>query len=344
MPRAPVDDRGVPYQPVALAELALHADSQADRDSARRLQRQLKRVRDEVSRRWSFRRMLVTMPVALGVAAVAFPALLWLFGAWTGGFPSMLAVLVTFGLMQWIDWRISLRRLRHGVGATIVAHGYCARCAYSLKGLETHPDGAIVCPECGAAWIAARITRPHWTGVQPPLAEAPPLLPRLLFIRPPLVNDARGVLVRRMDSWLLSVWPDRRRALGRERVQRLRRTLRSRGRWLRWTLAAFLAATTIWVLTLLAHLEGVEDPAGWLAIVGIVAGALLLGFASLAAVLGELDIPESHFARTAAAEGLCAACAGELGPADTDGYRVCIACGATWRAEHPPDQPSPPAA
>ncbi len=321
-----------------LAELALRADSQADRESARRLQRQLKRARDEASRRWSFGRMLVTAPVTLFVAIIAFPTFLWVFGAWTGGFPSMLAVLVTFGLMQWIDWTISVRRLRHGVGATIVAHGYCARCAYSLKGLEAQPDGAIVCPECGAAWTAARITRPHWTGVQPPLAEAPPLLPRLIFIRPPLVNDARGVLVRRVDSWLLSVWPDRRKAMGRERVLRLRRALRSRGRWLRWSLAAFLAAAAVWVLTLLTRLEGVEDPARWLAIIGIGGGALLLGFASLAAVVGELDIPESHFARTAEAEGVCATCAGELGATDAGGYRVCIACGATWRAPTAPDQ------
>ena len=288
--------------------------------------------------------MLVTVPITLFVAAVAFPTFLWLFGVWTGGIPTMLAVLLTFGLLQWFHWKVSVRRLPHGVGATIVAHGFCAKCAYSLNGLEAQPDGAIVCPECGAAWSASRITRPHWTGVQPPLAEALPLLPRLIFIRPPLVNDARGMLVRRVDSWLLSVWPDRRQALGRVRVQRLRRALHSRGRWLRWALAAFLAVAAIGVFAQFTRLDGVDEQWRWLAATGIVTLALLLACSSLAALLGEFGIPESHFARAAAAEGVCAACLGELRPPDPDGYRVCIACGATWRAQHPPDQPPPPSA
>lgn len=332
MARSPLDDRGIPYEPVVLAELALRADSQADRESARRLQGQLKRARNEISPRWTSRRILATMPIAVFIALVCIPTFLWLFGGSRGSVLLALSALAVLA-HKWFERRLKVERLRHGVGSTIVAHGFCARCAYSLKGLDAQPDGVIVCPECGAAWIAARITRPHWTGVKPPIAEAPPLLPRLIFIRPPLVNDARGVLVRRIDSWLLSVWPDRRQAMGRERVQRLRRALRSRGRWLRWTAAAFLAAAAVWVLTQFTRLDGVDEQWRRLVATGIVALALLPACASLVALLGETGIPSSHFARTAAAEGVCAACAGELGPADAGGYRVCIACGATWREE-----------
>ncbi|MCW5776164.1 MAG: hypothetical protein KIS87_06980 [Phycisphaeraceae bacterium] len=343
MARPPLDDRGVPYEPVALAELALRADSQADRDSARRLQGQLKRARHEITPRWTSRRILATMPIAAFIALVCIPTFLWLFGGSRGSVllaVSALAVLAH----KWFERRLKVERLHHGVGATIVAHGFCARCAYSLKGLEAMPDGTIVCPECGAAWIAARITRPHWTGMHPPLAEAPPHLPRLLFIPPPLVNDARGVLVRRMDSWLLSVRPDRRQAMGRERVQRLRRALRKRGRWLRWPLAAFPAVTSIWLLAQFTHLDGVDEQWRVLIAAGIVIPALLLACSSLVALLGEFGIPLSHFARTAEAEGVCAACAGELAPADAAGYRVCITCGATWRAPTEPEQRTHPPA
>ncbi|MEO1007926.1 MAG: hypothetical protein AAFX79_05130 [Planctomycetota bacterium] len=35
----------------------------------------------------------------------------------------------------------------------------CPSCRYDLGGLASHPDGCILCPECGAAWRADHIGR-----------------------------------------------------------------------------------------------------------------------------------------------------------------------------------------
>lgn len=37
-------------------------------------------------------------------------------------------------------------------------HGVCPSCGYALAGIEAQADGCVQCPECGAAWRAARIT------------------------------------------------------------------------------------------------------------------------------------------------------------------------------------------
>lgn len=344
MPRSPVDDRGAPYQPVALAELALRADSQADRDAARRLQRNLKRVRDEVSRRWSMQRILLAMPATLVVLVVVFPTLLWLFGGRVGSIGGLLAVLITFAVMQHVDRTLATLRIRRGIGATLTAHGFCAQCGYSLRGLERQADGAVICPECGAAWAASRVTRPHWDGPQPPLTTKPPVVLRMLLLNPPIVNDARGVLVRRTDSWLIGIGKSRRQTIGTEQVRSLRHAVRSEGRWIRWSLAMLLGVATFWVLSLFTRIGNLEDSEWTVAAAGIAALSLALGLGAFSVLTGELGITPRRFASATTERGLCAACLGELRPPDPDGRRVCIACGATWQASPAPEQRSHPAA
>ncbi|HRQ71690.1 MAG TPA: hypothetical protein PLU35_01540 [Phycisphaerales bacterium] len=338
MPRSPVDDRGVPYQPVALAELALRADSQAERDAARNLQRDLKRVRDEASRRWSMHRFLLAAPATLVVLVVVFPTLLWLFGGRVGLIGGVLAALVAFAVTQQIERSLAMRRIQRGIGATLSAHGFCARCGYTLRGLERQADGTAICSECGTAWSVSRVTRPHWEGTQPPLTEKPPVVLRVLLLNPPIVNDDRGVLVRRTDTWLIGVGRSRRQSLGEDRIRSLRHALRVEGRWIRWPLTAVLGASTLSALFQFTRIGSLEGADWIIAVVGIVALSLALGLGTFSTLTGELGITPRRFGAATTERGLCAACLGELRPPDPEGYRVCIACGATWQAPTEPGQ------
>ncbi len=42
----------------------------------------------------------------------------------------------------------------------LLARAACPTCTYSLSGLDEHPDGCVVCPECAAAWSAHAISTP----------------------------------------------------------------------------------------------------------------------------------------------------------------------------------------
>lgn len=44
------------------------------------------------------------------------------------------------------------RANRVRIARTIVKHGYCASCGYSLAAIALAEDRCTVCPECGSAW------------------------------------------------------------------------------------------------------------------------------------------------------------------------------------------------
>ncbi|MCW5777642.1 MAG: hypothetical protein KIS87_14495 [Phycisphaeraceae bacterium] len=53
-----------------------------------------------------------------------------------------------------IAWRIRRKSQRKAVLAWL-SIGHCAACGYSLRALGPEFDGAVLCPECGAAWRLA---------------------------------------------------------------------------------------------------------------------------------------------------------------------------------------------
>jgi len=336
--RPALDDRDRSYVPVVLAEMALRAEGAADRDAARSLQRSLRAIAAEETRRWSFDRLLAGLALG-GAAVVVGVALFAVAGATFGAVPAVIFVLLMIGVLSAVDRAIATRRIGSAIGATIAAHGFCASCGYSLRGLQPAEDGCLVCPECGGAWRAGRITRPHWSRPLRALAPRPGVPLRTIFVRPPVAQDDRSMLCRRLDSWLLSVPRTRRRAIGAGRLRRLRAEIRRSSLWLRATLAALLVIPLVW---LFAHMPPAvtapESAAMWL---GWSLGLLVLAAALVATLAGELGIRTRHLVGACVADSLCASCAADLLGPDAEGFRVCPACGASWSPVYRAEPPGP---
>lgn len=59
-------------------------------------------------------------------------------------------------------------RIADTLSARAISAGICGSCGYSLDMLRPERDGCVVCPECGAAWSARRITPSATHGLQEP--------------------------------------------------------------------------------------------------------------------------------------------------------------------------------
>ncbi len=234
------------------------------------------------------------------------------------------------------------RRVAAQLAATAVAEGICGGCCYSLRDLPVEPDGCVVCPECGAAWQARRITRPHWatdaslgsraeggrggTGVN--------WLVRFITLTPPpqqlLAPDDRGRFVSVVDSRLLLVPEVRRRELGSARVGAARRMLRRIRRVPRVLLA--LPELTIAALCLYSASSFVNGPDRGLTLVMLIPTSifLLLGVGLL---FSHAFYSPRQAARAMVGLSLCPSCARPLDglPIDADGCAVCPECGGSWR-------------
>lgn len=335
--RPALDDRDREYTPAVLAEMALHAESQAARTAARDLQRALRRIVREETRRWSVERVSygLVLGVAIGVVAMV---VLTVVGAAFGGGASLIAFLVVVAFAMSLERAAARRRIGGAVGATITAHGFCGACGYSLRGLAAEGDGCLVCPECGGAWRAGRITRAHWEAPRRTLAPLQPLALRAILVRPPVVPDHRGMLCRRLDSWLLTIPRERRREIGRGRVAEMRREIRRPSLWIRAVLAALLLAPLLWMLTMTPTADGGTGGATlgalWTAWAAL---AILLALAVAAALTGEIGVRSRRVAAACVSRSLCAACGSDLRGPEADGFAVCPACGASWMRHEPAD-------
>lgn len=325
-----VDDRGEPYTPVPLGELTRHVESPEDRQAARALARTLKRVAKEETHRWSIDRFLIGSGLSVVFVGILLGTVTLLGGAF-GALPLLVILLLIAVAVSLADRRVAVRRMQRGIGATIVAHGYCARCGYSLEGLEAVGEEPVYsCPECAAVWRADRVTRPHWGPAMLPLAPRPRLSMRLRQIRPPVIVDARGMLCRRVDSWLVSLGSARRAELGRERWRRVRAAIRGPSRWLRLVISAVLVAGLVWLGFHMPWGEDFEpEQVVWLWVLWACGVVLLLS--TLASTLrSDLGISARRVVRVCGDDGLCASCGGDLPDSGEGACRVCSRCGASW--------------
>ena len=348
--RRSLDDRGRPYTPVPLAQLALNAPDQPTRNTARALQSSLRAVVKEQTRRWSLDRVLIGLLLAAAIVVV-FVLVAAVFSAVIPVAIQLLLLIATIALISHIDRRVAARRIAGSIGATIAAHGFCPSCAYSLNGLEPDSQRTLVCPECGSAWLAARLTRAHWN---PPLSRLTPRTPwrlRAMQLNPPVIADGLGMLCRRANSRLIGY--DHNPALTPRRRRPISRAIRAPSLWLRLAIALLLTAAVVWLLfhAPTPDIAGSSSPPttdrdvaslvlawfAWSASLLIVAASLLMILA------GELGITTRRLRETLLAESLCPSCAAELPTPDPGAsLRPCAHCGSTWRASPPPDRPQPP--
>lgn len=325
------DDRGEAYTPVPAASLARHAESSQSQLAARTLQRTLKRVVKEETKRWSVERMAINVAMVILIVVLLFAAII-LFGRFVNGLGVLVLIVLVIAGVIGVDRSISRKLMQRGLGATIVAHGFCARCGYSLQGLDTEPDGAAVCPECGAAWRLSRVTRPHWGSQLLPLAPSPGLALRVRFRRPPVVSDDRGMLCRRLDAGLAALRRDRRAALGIDLCRELREAIRGPTRWVRLTVVGLIViAGTLLIASWPSDPR--MDPADisglrvlWVLGMGFLFVLLVQVFAT------EFGVTRGRVVTECVGRGLCASCAGRLAEIAERGFRVCPDCGASWAA------------
>ncbi|MBX3358050.1 MAG: hypothetical protein KF745_06455 [Phycisphaeraceae bacterium] len=324
-----VDDRGDSVRAIALGDLARAGD---DADAARRsLARHLKDAVRAESRRRTPGRIAMVVVLVLVLLAVNGFVVARIRGA--GVLPTLTfwgGIVVIIVLVRIVARRKVVREL----SSTAVAEGFCGSCGYTLADLTTAADGCVQCPECGAAWKAARVTRPHWVHRGATRAWEPAWWRRFIFgvasARDRLSPDDRGRFVAVVDSRLRAVPPTRRAEIGAGEVQRLSGRLRGIGRLWR-ILVSFipfgLAAWAAYGAVAVMHLG--EAVGAWvLAVI-----ALVLAGVGVLFVRGHGFYSLPRAARAMVEEGLCGSCAGSLVglAADGDGFVVCPSCGGAWK-------------
>ncbi|MFG0284931.1 MAG: hypothetical protein ACF8R7_10960 [Phycisphaerales bacterium JB039] len=62
---------------------------------------------------------------------------------------SCLAIIALLALFPWAS-----RALVRAAGRACLEAGLCATCGYNTVAIEPEPDGCVICPECGAAWLS----------------------------------------------------------------------------------------------------------------------------------------------------------------------------------------------
>lgn len=332
------DDRGQPVALLGFADL-----KRVERDPNQRRAALARRLRDAVraeSRRSTPLRAVVM--VTLIVVVWAAWAVVVTVAPSFRSVPIFWIVVV----VSVVGFRFWARRAAAGnLARTAVAEGVCGACAYSLQDLATEPDGCLVCPECGAAWRAERITRPHWEGANAGVTYQPGWLRRTVFNIPSprdlLAPDDRGRFVPVMDSYLKLLPPARRAEWGRARRRALVSRLRAVGRVPR-ALLAVVATLPCWLVVGALFVasgfsiagppaRGVSPELLWVAVV-MTGVACLIG---LAVFWSNRFGPPLKLVPVFRAAGVCASCGEDLGgvAAASDGCRACPECGAAWRIE-----------
>lgn len=232
------------------------------------------------------------------------------------------------------------------IAMSAAAEGLCASCAFSLEGLSADQGGLLTCPECGHAWNALRIVRPHWE--PDPAGLIPKRDPRLdlrhnlrLTFTSRFISDDCGRLVRAHTSYLLSLDPEIRAQRTDAEWKGMRLAIRCNGRYRRIFMSVLLITVTMigvvrWSLPAMG-----EDVGEFVSSLVVLAFPLTGG---VLAYLGDGWVGQRRMARVLNSEGLCGGCCNELTrcPANANGMRVCDRCRSSWLDENfPHDKPGP---
>lgn len=334
-----LDDRKKPVQALRPADVNAAAHGPDPRRAA--LARHLRNSIRAEARRWTPRTVVLGFGLALGYLALQVVA-------YAAGFDRMPFVvpLVRIGgliLIIVITRAESRRRVAPHLAATAVAEGLCGVCCYSLRDLPREGDGCVVCPECGSAWAAQRITRPFWEMPAAARSRAEGgraevgsnWLVRFLTLTPPpgqlLCPDDRGRFVSVVDSRLWLVPRTKRNELDPDEARLIRRDLRRIGVIPR-TLVALAPLSVAAFLGYGVSTAIRERDRGLLTVAAC--GFALFLVVGLGLCWSHAFYNPRRAARALAARCRCASCTRSLRglPSDEDGCTVCPRCGASWLA------------
>ena len=233
-----------------------------------------------------------------------------------------------------------LTRRTHGytLSSTAVSCGICGSCGYSLGQLAPEGDGCLKCPECGAAWKAHRVTRPHWNASERAPAYRAPWWMRWIGLVPSdrqlLGRDARGAYFRVIDKRLRVLPPRKRESIGADRRRQIKDRLSWIGLGWRWLVAivpiglACLMGLGVWYWAGRPASQGVD----W---ANIIAGIVAIFFAVSAVLIvrGHGFCPGEKRGAAIAGFALCGSCRRQMArdKRKEDGCTNCTGCGAAWR-------------
>jgi hypothetical protein len=336
-----VDDRGAPFKLLSAKDLK---KAEEDPNNRRRLlARHLKQALKAETKRFTWTRLVIGVGVVVGlmlsswafqvgaIALKADPLVTRLGGSavfWGG--------VVMFVVVAHAVYR---RNAARKLAVTAVAEGVCGACAYSLEGISPEADGCLPCPECGAAWRAARVVRPHWAQGEVYEPFDVPWWRRLLTGTPrsrdQLSPDDRGRFVRVIDSHLKLLDPAMREQFSPEFWERVRRDARRVGRIPRVLVAlipgAFGLLALFGVVSMLLSQNRLTSG-------DLIAGSVGGGFGLFLLFMSYVIVRSYNFGGPAfiapvlRSHGLCAACGQTtdgLAPA-ADGFVTCPRCGSGW--------------
>ncbi|HVZ95012.1 MAG TPA: hypothetical protein VG797_10940 [Phycisphaerales bacterium] len=304
------------------------------------LHRRLRRAIREDGR-WSLHSIgetIVHVVTFIGITAIA-PMLHVGFSGW------LLAQIVAHSAFVAIWSTQARKKLAPVLARTALSEGWCGSCGYCLEGLGAQQDGCLVCPECGAAWLGRRITKPVWhqPAVSKPTSE-PGFVQTVLGAHASdrnLASDAHGRLVRVLDSRLRSLSDGEYARIDAERRRTIVREVRRVGlasRWVMATIPIVVAMLFFWLSISFAVSKPRVEPG-----VAIFLSLFAMFFAGVAAyiLLGDGFIRPLLAARAFVRMGLCPSCGEDIaaGALDVDGLIHCPRCNSCWR---PPDGESAP--
>ncbi len=236
----------------------------------------------------------------------------------------------------WVLRWCAERRMAREVAGTIAAHGLCGSCGYTLQDLPPDPDGCVVCPECGSAWDAERMTRAHWRPEKATLFAPRTFASWALLALPGLGTDARAVLHRRLDTRLACLPTPARDARPAKEWAALRRDLRRIGRGWRIALSVpvfvLLACCVRWLL-----LE-ILDPNTDVALAIFLAVTIpFLAYVATAVLCSEWGVRRRPIEDAFVRHGACPVCAAGLERRETrrGALMCCDSCGCAWKPAAP---------
>ncbi|MBX3358048.1 MAG: hypothetical protein KF745_06445 [Phycisphaeraceae bacterium] len=259
--------------------------------------------------------------VVLGIVLVQLLDTFWR----DGGYLVAVLLVVVIAGMQGVQW--SSRRVGAQQARTIAAEGLCGQCAYRIDGLATASDGMLVCSECGAAWLAERVTHSIFdperrTGSSGSDAGRS-------GTKGALFTDDAGRLVFLATRGLSAFNAPLRAEIGGWEIARLRDRVRQYGKTTRQWVG--LGAAGVGVVAAGTWVAGVatgrmEFTTVALAfIIALVAAGVWLG-----SVLGRWFITPADFREALLGEGRCPVCVATLPGGGGGGREVCKRCGSTW--------------
>jgi len=244
----------------------------------------------------------------------------------------VISLVLTTAVMNLISRRVLSRP--DDVVRTLVLRGVCGACGYLLRGIPRGDTNHVTCPECGARWNAARITKPAWQpGAFSESAPFPAPL-RSMFNSGPareVGTDHRGALAIVVRSWLGVRRGVRKANATREQVRAIVRRMRSQGKKGRLIIAAaVVVGPALFVAILLATGSTPVDGVGFAIITAVV--CVPIAFAALGS---DLFIKRDAGIAAALWHSRCPCCLAGLEdqPLAADGLTDCPVCGCGWRVE-----------